>query len=145
MNPTIYESQSNTQPGAIQVLAAANLTGQEGRLVVMSNNSGTAEVGLPAAATDRAEYLLLEGAPAGKFATVVAVDRGRNWRVRLTGTANPGQELTLATGAAAGAVRTVPADAGDYYVFLRAEEAGVDGQLLLVRPILNARDVTVTE
>lgn len=145
MNPSIHPTQSNTQPGLFKVLAGEDLTGKEGCLVVLTHDSGVAEVQLPGDVADVADYLLLEGGEDGEQVTVVALDRERNWRVRLSGTCNPGDELTLAAinGTNDGQVRTIPVAADDYFVFLKAEEAGVDGQLVKCRPILNARIETV--
>lgn len=144
MNPTIHTTQSNTKAGAFRVLAGEDLTGAEGRLVLLTHDTGVGEVKLPTNADDRAEYVLLEGGEDGDYVTVAAVTRDRNWRVRLAGTCNPGDELTLAISTDAGAVQTLPADADTYYVFLRAEEEGADGQLVSCRPILNGRDVVVS-
>lgn len=145
MNLGSYTHQSNTQPGPFESRAGENLTGMEGRLVKLTHTGGVPEMKLPTSVDDKPDYLLLEGGAAGEPITVVALDRSGNCRVRLDGACNPGDELTLAAiaGVNIGKARTLPVAAGTYFVFLRAEEKGVDEQLVKVRPLLNARSVTV--
>ncbi|MCW1884010.1 hypothetical protein OKA04_04670 [Luteolibacter flavescens] len=135
----IFPEQSNTQEGPFQVLAGENLTGLAGRVVKLTHDTGKPEVQLPNDVHEEADYLLLDGGPDGSHVTVIALSRDRNVRVRLDGTCNPGDKLTLAAinGANDGKVRTVPATADTYWVFLRAEEKGVDEQLVLCRLLPN--------
>ena len=130
-------SQTNTRSGDIPVTAGDDLTGLEDRLVVLSNSSGKAVATLPAANSDPALYLVIEGAAAGKTASLRPLSAERNVRVPLKGTCNPGDTLVLAdvgTAADKGKVRTLPGAAGTYRGLLIAEEAGVEGQLVLARP-----------
>lgn len=147
MSITSHPTQSNTQEGPFTVLAGENLTGKDGNLVVLTHDTQVPEVMLPGDVADKPGFLLLEGGADGQEVTVVAIERGRNYRARLNGTCNPGDELTLAAidGTHDGEVRTLPAAEDTYFVFLQAEEAGVDGQLVKVRPILDPRAVVVTE
>lgn len=147
MNPTVHPTQSNTQAGLFRVLAGENLTGMEGRIVKLTHDTGVAEVVLPNDVADDELYLLLEGGADATLVTVAPLSPDRNIRVRLDGTCNPGDDLTLAAidGTNDGKVRTLPTAADTYFVFLRAEEKGVDEQLVKCRPILNAREVVVTE
>ncbi len=141
------QTQSNLRPpGPFQILAGENLTGLEGRVVVLTHDNGIPEVILPNDVDDKPHLVLLDGGPDGSFVTVIPLTPGVPVRVRLDGTANPGAELTLGAinGTNDGKVRTLPATADTYFVFLRAEEKGVDEQLLLVTPILNARSVVVS-
>ena len=130
-------SQSNTRVGDFSVVAGADLTGMADRLGVLGNNAGVPVVNLPAANSDPAVYLLVDEAPAGAPVAVRPLDGSRNARVVLKGTCNPGDLLVLAdvaTAADKGKVRVLPAAAGTYRVLGIAEQAGVDGQLVLVRP-----------
>ena len=132
-------SQTNTRTGAIRVLAGEDLTDKEGRLVVMTHDTGVPEVKLPSAITDLAVYQLNDGAADAELVDVEPVEPGRNIRAVLKGTCNPGDSLVLAdpgTAADKGKVRTVPAAAGTYRVLAIAEEKGVDGQLVLCRPAM---------
>ena len=132
-------SQSNTRVGDLRVLAGVDLTGKEGRLVVMSHDTGVAEVLLPVANSDYALYVLMEGAADTKLVSVRPIQPDRNIRVTLKGTCNPGDVFVLAdvaTAADAGKVRVLPTAAGTYRGLAIAEEAGVDGQLVLARPAL---------
>ena len=140
-------SQSNTRVGDIRVLAGVDLTGMEDRLVVLGQNAGVAQVALPAANGDLAVYLLIEGAAAGKLVSVRPVQPDRNVRIALKGTCNPGDVLVLAdvaTAADKGKLRVLPVAAGTYRGIGIAEQAGVDGQLVLVRPAAIG-NVTVSE
>ena len=139
-------SQSNTRVGDIRVLAGVDLTGMEDRLVVLGQNAGVAQVALPAANGDLAVYLLIEGGASSRLVSVRPLDAGRTVRVALKGTCNPGDVLVLAdvaTAADKGKVRALPAVAGTYRGLGVAEQAGVDGQLVLVRPAMIG-NVTVT-
>lgn len=145
MNPTVHFSQTQTKEGPFQILAGADLTGKEGRLVKLTHVGGVPEVVLPADVADEADYLLLEGGADASRVTVMALGRDRSVRVVLDGTCNPGDKLTLAAvDTNAGEVRTVPAAADTYWVALRAEEKGVDGQGVLCRLLPNPGAQTVT-
>lgn len=135
---SVYPTQSNTKEGPFQVLAGENLTGKEGCVCKLTHDTGVAEVVLPNDVADETEYLILEGAADGEFVTVVALERGQSYRVKLKGTCNPGDKLGLGTvdGTHDGNVETLPAAADTYWVFLVAEEVGVDEQLVLCRPLL---------
>lgn len=143
-NLSIYPTQSNTRRGPFMVLAGVDLTGLEGRRVKLSHDTGIPEVLLPTDVDDKADYLLLEGAADGEEVTVIEFADAGGFRLRINGTCNPGDELTnIVSAGNAGKVQTLPVGADTYYVSLRAEEKGVDEQLVLVRPILNARSVVV--
>ncbi len=132
-------SQSNSRVGDFLVVAGANLTGMQDRLVVMGQNSGVAEVTLPAANSDLAVYVLLEAGANGELVSVRPMQSERNVRIALKGTSNPGDVLVLADVATAtdkGKVRVLPTAAGTYRGLGIAEQAGVDGQLVLMRPVM---------
>ncbi len=140
-------SQSNTRVGDIPVLAGEDLSDKEGRLVKMRHDSGVAEVLLPTANSDYALYVLIEGAADAASVSVRPIEAGRNIRVRLNGTCNPGDVLVLADVSVAadkGKVRALPSDAGTYRGLAIAEEAGVDEQLVLARPAMLGA-ITVVE
>lgn len=140
-------SQTNTRIGDIPVTAGENLTGMEDRLVKIASDSGSPVALLPAANADLALFLVIEGAAADKTAALRPLEAQRNVRVPLKGTCNPGDVLVLAdTGTAAdkGKVRALPTAAGTYRGLLIAEEAGVDGQLVLARPATGIGNITVT-
>ena len=132
-------SQTNTRIGDFQVLAGADLTGMEDRLVVLGNNAGMCQVTLPAANSDLAVYVLIDDGVGGDPVSVRPLHPDRNVRITLKGTCNPGDLLVLAdvaTAADKGKVRVLPATAGTYRVLGIAEQAGVDGQSVLVRPAM---------
>ena len=132
-------SQSNTRVGDIRVLAGESLTGKEGYLVKMTHDTGVAEVKLPTGNGNYAFYAVIEGAADAAFVSVRPIDASRNVRLVLSGTCNPGDALVLAdvgTAADKGKVRALPTAPGTYRGLAIAEEAGVDGQLVLARPAM---------
>jgi hypothetical protein len=132
-------SQSNTRVGDFRVLAGESLTGMCGRLVALTHDTGVAEVKLPAANSDYALFLLVEGGADTALVSVRPIEASRNVRLALKGTCNPGDVLVLADVATAGdkgKVRALPATAGTYRGLAIAEEAGVDGQYVLARPAM---------
>jgi hypothetical protein len=132
-------SQSNTRVGDFRVLAGESLVGMEGRLVKLSHDTGVPEVLLPAANSDYALYVVLDGAADAALVSVRPIEVGRTVRVPLKGTCNPGDVLVLAdvaTDADKGKVRVLPTAAGTYRGLGIAEQVGVDGQLVLIRPAL---------
>ena len=140
-------SQSNTRVGDVRVAAGEDLTGMEGYLVKMTHDAGVPEVLLPTANDDYALYVVIEGAADTENASLRPIEAGRNIRVKLDGTCNPGDVLVPAdvgTAADKGKVRALPTDAGTYRGLAIAEEAGVDGQLVLCRPALIG-NITVAE
>jgi len=139
-------SQSNTRAGDIRVLAGEALTGKEGYLVALTHDGGVAEVKLPAAITDYALYVVIEGAADAANVSVRPLQPDRNVRLKLKGVCNPGDVLVLAAiaGSDAGMVRALPSSAGTYRGVALAEEAGVDGQLVLARPAMIG-NITVSE
>jgi len=139
-------SQSNTRVGDIRVAAGEDLTGKEGFLVKMTHDSSVPEVLLPTASGDYALYVVIEGAADTENVSLRPIEAGRNSRVKLDGTCDPGDVLVLADVATAvdkGKLRALPEDAGTYRGLAIAEEAGVDGQLVLARPAMIG-EITVT-
>ena len=132
-------SQSNTRVGDFRVLAGESLVGMEDRLVKLAHDTGVPEVLLPAANSDYALYVLLEGGADAALVSVRPIEVGRTVRAPLKGTCNPGDVLVLAdvaTAADKGKVRVLPTAAGTYRGLGIAEQVGVDGQLVLIRPAL---------
>jgi hypothetical protein len=132
-------SQSNTMVGDIRVLAGEALVGMEGRLVKMGHDCGAPEVTLPSANSDLALYVVIEGGADASRVSVRPMQADRNVRIVLKGTCNPGDPLVLAdvaTAADKGKVRVMPATAGTYRGLGIAEQVGVDGQLVLMRPAM---------
>lgn len=132
------DTQSDTRVGDLPLVAGEDLTGMEGRLAVLGNDSGKPVVGLPNAATDVAAFVLIEGAEAGASATVRPLEAGRNVRLRLSGDCVPGDVLVAADPTdplLRGLVAVVPVDAGTYRGLAIAEQAGETGQLVLARPM----------
>ena len=132
-------SQSDTHVGDLVFVAGEDLTGKEGLLAVLTHEAGVPEVKLPTANSDYALYLLTDGGADGAHVSVRVMEPGRNVRLTLKGTCNPGDVLVLAdvaVAADAGKVRALPAVAGTYRGLAIAEEKGVDGQYILARPCL---------
>jgi len=139
-------SQTNTKVGDIRVAAGEDLTEKEGFLVKLTHDSSVPEVLLPAANSDYALYVVIDGAADAENVSVRPIEGGRNVRVKLDGTCDPGDVLVLAdvaTAADKGKLRALPEDAGTYRGLAIAEEAGVDEQLVLCRPAMIG-EITVT-
>jgi len=128
--------QSNTQAGPKDFIANADLTGKEGYLAKVVNSSGTPKAALPGAAADHTPFAIGQGAASGEKAKLLPIEPNQNIRLRLNGTCNPGEQLVRAdeTGGDTGKVIKLPAASGTYTAVGIAEEAGVDEQLVLVRP-----------
>ena len=132
-------SQSNTRVGDFRVLAGESLVGMEGRLVKLGHDTGVPEVLLPAANSDYSLYVILEGGADAALVSVRPIEVGRTVRVPLKGTCNPGDVMVLADVATAsdkGKVRALPTAPGTYRGLGIAEQVGVDGQLVLIRPAM---------
>jgi hypothetical protein len=134
MNVILNPGQSNTRKGDINLPSSLDLTGKENLLWKVVNNAGVPNFALPTAVTDFAVYVGASGDVIGNNAAAEVASTNENCRILLDGACNAGDALSLSPnkfgrlykpGAGAGAV---------YYNFI-AEEAGVDGQLLLVRRI----------
>lgn len=144
----MFPSQSNTIPGPTQVVCGStDLTGLEGRLIVLSNSSGKLVASLPATLGDIPTHVLVDGGAAGTRVAVNPLTAYEQVRVRLNGGCNPGDQLVLenptaSAGVDAGKVRTLPTGTPGAYVRVGiAEELGVDEQLVLLRPSLGVSRV----
>ena len=73
--------QTNVKQGAIRVIAGSALTGKEGYLVKLVDNGGVPSAYLPAALTDVAAYVVVEGAAAGSYCSIEPLEPGRRVRV----------------------------------------------------------------
>ncbi|MEI6168029.1 MAG: hypothetical protein WCS52_12630 [bacterium] len=139
-------SQSNTKVGDIRMRAGGDLTGKEGYLAKMINVWGPA-VDLVKFAGERPLYVVTEGAAPPQLVSARPLDPSRNVRLVLVGTCNPGDTLVAMVDAGAnnGKVQALPAGAGTYFGVAIAEEAGIDGQLVLARPSMIGNIVVAGE
>jgi hypothetical protein len=127
---TVYSTQSNTLVGLLTLAAVAATCQTEGLLCKLGS-TGLTDV---AAIGDLATYLVLERGD--DTATVFPLtEGGENCRIRLNGTCAKGDVLVLATGGDLGKVTKLAAQTGKLFRVGIAEEAGVDEQLVLVRPM----------
>ena len=127
-------TQSNTQAKDVVFLANADLTGKEGCLAVLVNDSGVPKAALPSAVTDNCPYVIIEGADTDKPVLLRPLSPSSNFRAFLKGAVNPAGILVPADSGDAGKVKAIPTAAGTYRGIGIAEEAGKDGQLVLIRP-----------
>ena len=136
-------SQTNTQPGAISLAASEDLAAN--RLVSLINASGAAVAALPNTNSDEVPFVTEESVASDERVTLIPLHPAQNVRVTLSGTCVPGDQLVLATpnGTVDGMVVKLPATPGTYRLIGIAEEAGVDGQAVLLRPV-GQRLLTVT-
>jgi len=131
-------SQTNVKSGPIPAACGEDLSNAVDHLVVLSHDAGTPQMLLPTAQDDLVPYLVLEGKGAGEAGSFMPVHPDKNIRVPIVGTCNPGDTLVLADPAVEGQpgkVTVLPEDAGTYRGVGLAEEQGIDGQLLLLRPL----------
>jgi len=133
MNVLLNGSQSGTQPGVKTLPAAVDLTGCENLLWKIVNN-GAANFALPTAIGDVAFFIGASGGAAGSDTAAEAPDLGENARVILDGACAPGDLLSLSPNVW-GRTYKPTAGAGTVQYQFIAEEAGADGQAVLVRPI----------
>ena len=130
-------SQSNTRVGDIRVKAGGDLTGKNGYLAKITDVFGPA-VDLVKFTGERPLYVVIEGVVPPQHASVRPLEPGRNVRLALLGTCNPGDTLVAIVDGDAnnGKVKALPVEAGTYFGVAIAEEAGIDGQLVLARPAM---------
>jgi len=131
----MYPTQSNTQEGAIVVPANADLTGKEGYLCKITNDSGVAKAALPAAATDISNYVILEGAEADADCVIAPLTPGRNVRVVAKSTTLvPGDKVIGYASGSEGMLTEY--SSGAAFVAGICEEVGdTEDQLVLIRPL----------
>lgn len=138
MNVILNPLQGDTKAGAITLTANADLTGKANYLVKIVNNAGTPQFALPSGTDDFAVFVLASDGVAGAEVAAESPTQGENFRAILKGACSPGDEISLAdpaTAADAGKVRKRPTTTGTWRTFAIAEEAGVDGQNVLLRRV----------
>ena len=143
----MYPTQSNTRPGVLPAVAGEDLSTAEGLLALLANDNGSAVAKLPATATDLPPFVCVDGGAIGEQVALKPLSPESNCRVQLKGACAPGERLVMADPATAediGKVIALPADAGDYISIGKAEETGVDGQLILLRPFQVGTTLTVS-
>lgn len=135
--------QTNTKVGQLPIIAAEAIAAN--LLVAMVNASGVLNVQKPNDKTDEVLFVTEDATAAAARAECIPLSIERNVRVTLSGTCDAGAQLVLATpnGTVDGMVVTLPAVAGTYRLVGVAEESGVDGQSVLLRPV-GSRLITVT-
>lgn len=137
--------QTNVKTGELVFTAYEDLSGKENRLLVLVNDSGKAKVALPDTVNDLALFCLTDvNGGAGGPVSCLPLITDRELRVTLKGTCVPGDILILATpdGTVDGMVVKMPSTAGTYRTVGVAEEAGVDGQNVKMRPYFSLETVT---
>ena len=139
MNVILSALQSDTKQQDINLSANVNLTGLEGYLVKIVNNSGAPNFALPTAVSDFAYYVLMSGDVQGNNVAAQSPTLGENCRIAFSGTCNPGDPLSLNPNLY-GQLYKPQAGAGAIFYDWIAEEAGAGGttavpQFLKVRRI----------
>ena len=130
--------QTNVKQGAIRVIAGSTLTGKEGYLVKLADNAGVANAYLPAALTDVAAYVVIEGAAAGSYCTIEPLEPGRRVRVVANSATFVAGDKVVAYASGQEGKATEYAGSGAAFCVGVAEETGdTAGQWLLIRPLLS--------
>jgi len=131
--------QSNVQRGLIQRNAFQDLTGFRSFLAKLVNNGGDPQIALPTAITDMCPYIVTDDNVAGKPAGVEPLHSEKNARIPLVGNCTTGDPLVLADPTVAGQAGMLQSltglAAGTYRLIGIAEENGVNGQYVLLRPV----------
>ena len=124
--------QSNTVAGVFPAVASGDLTDKEGYLVTPTGSmSGLYPImALVASTTAKPIYVLEDGATNGGQINVRPLDQNRQVRVKLSGSVTVGALLN-----AASTGKAIYGGAASDTIIGYAEESGVDGQLVKVRPI----------
>lgn len=131
-----YDSQTNTKPGIIiDGVADGVLTDLEGRLLKMTGDGYS----VPAAVSDLALFVLLQGGADEAGIVVAQISPDTNMRVRANGTGSKGDVLVLcdptaSSGVNAGKVEAIGSTQGVYFSPGIADEDFVDEQLVKIRP-----------
>ena len=131
--------QTNVKTGPIVNSCGEDLTNAGDHLVQLSHEAGSPRMQLPVAQDNLTPYLVLEGAGVGGNGSFQPLETGQNIRVPIIGTCNPGDALVLADPAVAGQpgkVTVLPATPGNYRGVGISEELAMDGQHVLIRPLL---------
>lgn len=121
-------NQTGCRMGGVAFAAGEDLSLKAGYLVKL--NAGK-DLVLPTTDQELAPYVVVQGADQGYLCGAVPVSSALNCRVKLVGSCNAG-ELLVANGD--GRVKAFTAGSQARPVGT-AEETGVDGQLVLVRPL----------
>ena len=130
--------QTNVKRGAIRVVAGSTLTGKEGYLVKVVDNAGVLSAYLPAALTDVAAYVVIEGAAAGSLCSIEPLEPGQPVRVVSNSATFVGGDKVVAYASGHEGEATEYAGSGAAFVVGVAEEVGdTAGQWVLIRPLLS--------
>jgi hypothetical protein len=131
-------TQTNVKRGAIRVIAGDALTGKEGYLVKAVNNGGVLNAYLPAALTDVAAYVVIEGAAAGSLCSIQPLEHGQQVRVVANSATFLAGDKVVAYASGHEGKATEYAGSGAAFVVGVAEETGdAAGQWVLIRPLLS--------
>ena len=130
--------QTNVKRGAIRVIAGSALTGKEGYLVKLVDNGGVPSAYLPAALTDVAAYVVVEGAAAGSLCSIQPLEHGQQVRVVANSATFVAGDKGVAYASGHEGEATEYAGSGAAFVVGVAEAVGdTAGQWLLIRPLLS--------
>ncbi|MDR2673850.1 MAG: hypothetical protein LBC18_03035 [Opitutaceae bacterium] len=122
--------QTNTKVGVLTLTAVGDLTGKEGLLAGMYAGG----VRTPDGTTDPTPYVIIDGNPAPGQVTVLPLSPDTQVRILAEGAIGRGKLVTTAA-SAVGRIRQMPTSGAGTYPYIGiAEEDGVDGQAVLIRP-----------
>ena len=142
-------SQSNTQQGQIVLPAHSSLKGKEGLICQIGRNNTTGAATFRIA-TDHLKvyplFVITDGGETGKPTAALPIATDRSIRVTLAGTCEAGDIIATApVGSDGGKVRKMPTSGSQTFAIVGiAEEDGVDGQLVKIRPHRLGEQVTLS-
>ena len=142
-------SQSNTQQGQIVLPANTNLKGKEGLICQITKNATTGAPSFHISAHQdyiRPMFVITDGDEQGKSTAAMPISPDRSIRVKLTGTCEAGDIIVTApVGSTGGQVRKMPTSGSHTFAIVGvAEEDGVSGQLVKIRPHRLGEQVTIS-
>ena len=130
--------QSNVKRGAIRIIAGSTLTSKEGYLVKVVDNAGVLNAYLPAALTDVAAYVVIEGAAIGSLCTIEPLEPGQQVRVVANSTTIVGGDKIVAYASGHEGEATEYAGSNPAFIVGIAEQGGDTAlQQILIRPLLS--------
>ncbi|MCX6553317.1 MAG: hypothetical protein NTY02_20315, partial [Acidobacteria bacterium] len=124
------DTQSNRITGSIVLPVASPLGAYLGRLGAIIPSDGSQPCAALAVAPQDARFVIVDADEVNNLATLEPLDPGHQSRVELSGECAAGDRLSCDQQG-----RVVATD--ENLAILMAEEPGVDGQLVLVRPIIS--------
>lgn len=130
--------QTNVQKGPFRAICKVDLSGKEGHLAREVNDGGVAKMDLPAAITDVANCVVIEGAVAGAEGTFAPLTPDQDVRVVANSTTIvPGDKIVAYASGQEGKATEYAGSGAAFIVGVSREVGDAAGRYLLIRPVLS--------